>query len=114
MRTILCGSNNKKKLRELTSILRRVSDISISTPDDLGISLDIAETGSSFRENAVLKAEAFMHASQLVTVADDSGLVVDALGGAPGIYSARYAGEGATDDDRNALVIRQLHGIPVS
>jgi XTP/dITP diphosphohydrolase len=109
---VLCASNNHKKLRELTSILQRVSDVSVVTPTDLGIALDVEETGSSFAANATLKAEAFHRASGMIAVADDSGLVVDALHGAPGIYSARYGGPGRSDDERNALVLAELRDVP--
>lgn len=82
------------------------------TPIDLGIELEVEETGSSFTENAELKAEAFFGATGMTTVADDSGLVVDALHGAPGIYSARYGGPGSTDADRNELVLGEMRHIP--
>lgn len=74
--------------------------------------MEVDETGSSFAENARLKAEAFLAASGILTVSDDSGLVVDALHGAPGIYSARYGGAGLSDDDRNALVLAELREVP--
>ena len=80
----------------------------MATPTDLGLELEIEETGSSFAENATLKAEAFYRASGMISVADDSGLVVDALHGAPGIYSARYGGPGHSDEERNALVLTEL------
>ena len=109
---VLCASNNRKKVRELTSILQRVSGAVVVTPADLGIRLEVEEIGSSFAENATLKAETFLRASGELTVADDSGLVVDALRGAPGVYSARYGGAGRSDDDRNELVLANLHDVP--
>ncbi len=82
------------------------------TPAELEIDLEVDETGATFAENATLKAEAFLKASGMLSVADDSGLVVDALHGAPGIYSARYGGPGRSDDDRNALVLEELRPVP--
>jgi XTP/dITP diphosphohydrolase len=79
---------------------------------DLGIDLEVEETGITFAENAVLKAEAFLEAGGILSVADDSGLVVDALQGAPGIYSARYGGPDRTDDDRNRLVLEEMQAVP--
>ena len=79
---------------------------------DLGLELEVEETGTTFVENAVLKAEACLGATGLLSVSDDSGLVVDALGGAPGIYSARYGGAGRTDADRNELVLDELRSVP--
>jgi XTP/dITP diphosphohydrolase len=99
-------------VQELTSILQRVSDVSVVTPTDLDLVLEVEETGSSFAENAVLKAEAFHRASGMIAVADDSGLVVDALHGAPGIYSARYGGPGRSDDERNSLILAELRDVP--
>jgi XTP/dITP diphosphohydrolase len=109
---VLCASNNRKKLRELTSILQRLPGVTVLTPMDLDLELEVEETGSTFAENAALKAEAFACATGILAVSDDSGLVVDALGGAPGIYSARYGGPGHTDQDRNDLVLRELREVP--
>ena len=81
------------------------------TPADLGISLDVDETGVTYEENAALKAVAFAQASGLPSLADDSGLEVDALSGAPGVRSARYAGTGS-DDDNVDLLLRNLEAIP--
>jgi XTP/dITP diphosphohydrolase len=79
---------------------------------ELGIDLAVEETGMTFAENAVLKADAFLGAGGDLSVADDSGLVVDALDGAPGIYSSRYGGPGRTDDDRNRLVLEEMQAVP--
>lgn len=84
------------------------------SPDELGLRLEVPETGLSFAENALLKAQAFSRAAQMPTIADDSGLAIDALGGAPGVYSARYGGPGLTDADRSRLVLDQLMGIPAT
>ena len=81
------------------------------TPSDLGISLDVEETGDTYEENAAIKARAFASASGLLTLADDSGLEVDALGGAPGVRSARYSTTGS-DDDNVDLLLNNLCGVP--
>lgn len=84
------------------------------SPNELGLRLEVPETGTSFAENALLKARAFSQEAQMSTIADDSGLAIDALGGAPGVYSARYGGSGLTDADRSRLVLDQLKGIPAT
>lgn len=86
--------------------------LELVTLDDAGIRLDIAETGSTFLENAALKANAYAAMSGLTTLADDSGLEVDALGGEPGVYSKRYAGENKTDAERNEYLLNKLRGVP--
>ena len=80
--------------------------------DDVGVGEDVEATGATFQENAVLKSTAYCLLSGLLTLADDSGLEVDALAGEPGVHSARYAGEGATDGDRIALLLRNLRERP--
>jgi XTP/dITP diphosphohydrolase len=110
---VLCASNNRKKVEELRSILGGLTGARVLTPRELDIELEVEETGSTFAENAIIKADAFARvAGTCIVVADDSGLVVDALGGEPGIYSARYAGPGASDEDRSALVLARLEGVP--
>lgn len=90
---IVCAAtNNAGKLKELRRILTRCGH-EVKSLRELGVTLDPEETGTTFAENAKIKAEAFCKATGLPTVADDSGLCVDALNGAPGVYSARYAGE---------------------
>ena len=79
---------------------------------ELSCPLDVEETGDSFAANALLKATAIARYTELPCVADDSGIVVDYLNGEPGIYSARYGGEGITDSDRNALLLANLEGVP--
>ena len=94
---IVCAaSNNAGKLKELRRILERMGH-EVKSLRELGIDLDPEETGTTFAENARIKAEAFCKASGLPTVADDSGLCTDALNGAPGVYSARYAGHHGDD-----------------
>jgi XTP/dITP diphosphohydrolase len=105
---VLVASNNPHKLAEFRGMLE---PFKVLAPVDVGVELDVAETGSTFAENARLKAEAFCRATGLLTLADDSGLVVDALGGEPGVYSARYGGT-RSDRDRLALVLERLGAVP--
>jgi XTP/dITP diphosphohydrolase len=107
---VLVATNNRGKVRELAEIFADLKD-GLLLPADLGITLDVAETGQTYAENARLKAMAFARASGLISMGDDSGLEVDALAGAPGLHSARYAGLGATDAARRAKLIRELRDI---
>jgi XTP/dITP diphosphohydrolase len=111
MLRLLLATNNPGKLHELVPLFSDVP-LHIVTPHTLGLHLEVEESGTTYAENARLKAAAFAHASGLLTLADDSGLEVDALGGAPGVYSARYAGEGASDADRRAKLIDVLRQVP--
>jgi XTP/dITP diphosphohydrolase len=111
MTRLLIATNNRGKLQELLPLLGDLP-LQLVTPHDLGLCLTVEETGTSYAENARLKAEACAQASGLLTLADDSGLEVDALGGAPGVYSARYAGENATDAERRAQLLRALREVP--
>ncbi len=109
---VLLASNNAHKLTEVRAILA-AAEIEVVSPADAAIALDVAEDGDTFEENAAAKADAFGKRSGLAVLADDSGLEVAALGGQPGVRSARYAGPGATDTDRVALLLRELDGVPV-
>ncbi len=112
MRTFIIASNNERKAAELDRILNPLG-IKAMTAKQLGVDLgDVEETGNTFAENAYIKAEAAYKKTSMPAIADDSGLVVDALGGAPGVYSARYAGDGATDADRINKLLRNLDGVP--
>jgi XTP/dITP diphosphohydrolase len=109
---ILLGSNNEGKLNEIRALLKGYT-IELLTPISLGIKLDVKEDGMTYAENAARKAKAFAHSSGLVTLADDSGLEVDVLDGAPGLYSARFSTKpGATDVDRRAYILQRLQGKP--
>jgi XTP/dITP diphosphohydrolase len=110
---VLLASNNQSKLKELRAISSSLG-IQVQSPAELGIELEVPETGSSFAENAVLKSRAFQQKAGGVVLADDSGLVVDALGGEPGIFSARYGGPQLDDARRNALVLDRLRGVPTA
>ena len=109
MPKLLIATRNKGKMRELRQLLGGVPH-EIASLDDLGIADEIEETGATFEENAALKAEGYSQLSGLLTLADDSGLEVDALGGAPGVRSARYAGADASDADRVSLLLKNLEG----
>lgn len=111
MKTILLASNNSGKLRELQALLGDLG-VEILTPAMIGLALDVAETGDTYAANATLKAVAFGERSGLLTLADDSGIEVDALKGAPGVYAARYAGPGASDADRRAKMLGALQAVP--
>lgn len=112
---ILLATRNKNKAREVARILSeyadRLGEIELVTLDEVGITEDVEENGSTFEENAMIKAKAGA-VSGLVTLADDSGIEVDALCGAPGIYSARFAGGHGDDAANNALLLEKLEGVP--
>lgn len=102
------ASNNRKKIEELERILSPLN-IYAKTAEQLGKeSIEVEETGTTFAENAELKAKAMCEHTGMPAIADDSGLVVDALGGAPGVLSARYAGEGATDAEKINKLLTEL------
>ncbi len=102
------ASHNRGKLREMQDILEPLG-IRVVLQSDLGLDLEPEETGETFAENALIKAKAVMEASGLPAIADDSGLCVDWLGGAPGVYSARYGGL-STDPERCALLLQNMRG----
>jgi len=109
--TLLIATNNRGKLREYRSLLRGIP-FDIVTLADRGITSEVAEIGKSFEENATLKATTFAAISGLLSLADDSGLEVDALGGGPGSLSHRYAGENASDADRISFLLSRLKAAP--
>ena len=106
---IVLASNNTGKIREIQALLAGL-DVEI-LPQSAFIQQDAEETGTTFLENALIKARFAASVSGLPAVADDSGLEVDALGGAPGVYSARYAGEGAGDAANNEKLLREMAGV---
>jgi XTP/dITP diphosphohydrolase len=108
---LLLASQNSGKLAEMRELVAGLP-FRVLTPADLGIRDAPEETGKSFIENAILKARHYSRRSGRLTVADDSGLSVDALDGGPGLYSSRFGGEGATDADRNRLLLEKLAGVP--
>ena len=111
MPTLLIATTNQNKLREYAAIFAGLP-LELRSLRDVGIADDVEETGATFAENAVLKAEFYAAHSGLSALADDSGLEVHALGGEPGVFSARYAGPNATDADRVALLLKKLEGVP--
>ncbi|MCH8109936.1 MAG: XTP/dITP diphosphatase [Chloroflexi bacterium] len=111
MEKLLVATRNAGKLKELTALLADVPFELVSLID-VGIDEDVEETGSTMEENATLKATTYARLSGMPTLADDSGLEVEALGGEPGVFSARYAGEGASDAQRIDFLHKKLQGIP--
>lgn len=103
------ATHNPGKLAEMGAILSGLG-VEVVSPADLGITVDVEETGSTFAENAMLKAKAICAAAGLPAIADDSGLCVDALNGGPGVYSARYGGEGLDDKGRYMLLLNSMRG----
>ena len=103
------ASHNPGKIREMSAILSQFG-VEVVTPKELGITVDVEETGTTFAENAMLKAKAICKESGLPAIADDSGLCVDALNGGPGVYSARYGGEGMDDVQRYQLLLANMRG----
>ena len=106
------ATQNPKKLTEMSAILSDLG-VEVVSEADLGVKIEVEETGETFAENSLLKARAVMEATKLPAIADDSGLCVDALNGGPGVYSARYAmmaGEGSGDAANNALLLRRMKG----
>ncbi len=108
---IVVATHSAHKLRELRQLLHPAVAELVSL-DDVGIDHDVEEHGQSFAANASLKARAYARASGLPTLADDSGLEVEALGGGPGVRTRRYAGEDATDEDNNIKLLDALRGLP--
>jgi XTP/dITP diphosphohydrolase len=111
MSDLLLASQNPGKLNEMRLLVEGLP-FRVVGPRDIGIHDAPDETGQSFLENATIKALAYARLSGRLTVADDSGLSVDALDGAPGLYSSRFGGEGASDRDRNLLLLEKLRGQP--
>ena len=112
MNKLLIATNNKGKIKELQDLLRDI-DVELVTPSQINLELDVVEDGKTYAENATKKAVAFAKASNLISLADDSGLEVDTLDGAPGLYSARYSPKpNATDKDRRSYLLQNLQDRP--
>lgn len=107
---VILASKNQHKLTELSTILSQLG-FEIALESEYGLDIDVEETGTTFEENSFLKADAVMKASGLPVLADDSGLMVDALDGAPGVYSARY-GHKASDKERTAYLLENMKEVP--
>lgn len=112
MKNIIVATANKGKIKEIKQILKDLP-FNVVSMADVGIDIDIEETGSSFEENALIKARAVSELTGEITMADDSGLEVDYLDGAPGIYSSRFAGENATDEQRVQKLLNLLENVPL-
>lgn len=108
---VLVATGNSGKARELAEILAEVP-VRLTTLPEEGITIDVEETGATFEENALIKARAYCRMSGLPTLADDSGLEVDALNGEPGVRSKRYAGDDASDEQRVRYLLSKLEGVP--
>ena len=113
MRTLLLATTNEHKLAEFRTIFRDLPFTLLSLRD-IHIDMDVEETGTTFAENAILKAQAYAQAANMLALADDSGIEIDALGGAPGVYSARFAGREASYEDRFRLIYERLQDVPPS
>ena len=103
------ATHNPGKIQEMQAILSQLG-VEVVSPAELGVDVDVEETGETFAENAMLKAKAICAAAGLPAIADDSGLCVDALNGGPGVYSARYGGEGLDDVGRTRLLLQNMRG----
>ena len=109
--TLLIATNNAHKVAEFRRLFAD-ADADLVTPHEAGVALEVPETGATFAENARIKARAFRDATGLPSLADDSGVAVDALGGRPGVRSARYGGEGLDDAGRVRLLLSEMAGVP--
>ena len=105
------ASHNPGKIKEMSAILAQFG-VEVVSPGDLGITVEVEETGTTFAENALIKAETICKASGLPTIADDSGLCVEALNGAPGVYSARYCGRHGDDEANNDKLLDAMQAVP--
>ena len=111
-RRLLVATRSRHKLRELRELLDLPPDVELVSPDDVGVDGEPEETGQTFETNARIKARYYARLSGLPTLADDSGLEVDALGGGPGVRTRRYAGPTASDEENNEKLLRELAGLP--
>ena len=111
-RRLLIATRSRHKLRELRQLLDLPAGVTLVSPDDVGIPDEPEETGETFETNARLKARFYARRSGLPTLADNSGIEVEALGGGPGVRTRRYAGPDATDEANNAKLLRELAGLP--
>lgn len=110
---LVVATNNQGKVKEFKQLLEPLGFEPVSLKEE-GIVIDVAEDGETFAENAHIKAQAVYEICKCPVLADDSGLEIEFLGGAPGIYSARYAGEDATDADRCSKILSELEGVDIS
>lgn len=111
MKTLLVATHNKGKVAELAEMMQDLS-VNWLSLDEAGVTMDVDETGQTFRANAELKATTYAAVTHFLTLADDSGLEVDALGGEPGVYTARFGGPGLTPKERYELLLAKLADVP--
>lgn len=112
MEKVILASQNKGKIKEIEAILSKYG-MNVVARDEAGLpTFEVEETGETFEENSYIKAKAILDIANCPTIADDSGLMVDALGGGPGVYSARYAGENCSFDDNNRKLLEALKDVP--
>lgn len=111
MEKLVFATKNKGKMKEIREIMADL-DYEILSMEEAGVDIEIVEDGTTFEENAIIKAKAVMEACGCITLADDSGLCIDYLGGEPGIYSARYMGEKTSYTIKNQILLDRLHGVP--
>src|SRR5438552_17422870 len=112
MRTLLLATSNLHKLEEFRALFTEMP-LRLLSLRDLQLAMDVEETGTTFAENAEIKARTYAQASNILTLADDAGLKIDALGGAPGVQSARYLGGETSYEERFRVILEQLKGFPV-
>ena len=112
MHTVLLATSNLHKLEEFRAIFSDMP-LRLLSLSDIQLAVDVEETGITFAENAELKASAYAQMSHMLTLADDSGLEIDALRGAPGVYSARYLGRDTSYEERFRVILKQLQGLPL-
>ena len=111
METIIFATKNKGKIKEINAILADM-DVNVISMEDAGITIDVVEDGTTFEENSMKKAVQIMEVSGKITLADDSGLEIDAMDKAPGVYSARFMGEDTPYPERFKAILEKLEGIP--
>ncbi|MBN2796645.1 MAG: XTP/dITP diphosphatase [Clostridia bacterium] len=111
MNKVVLASNNSHKLKEIQQILKDF-DYELISMKEAGLDLEVEENGLTFEENSLIKAKAVSEALNVITIADDSGLMVEALKGEPGVYSARYAGEPSNTEHNNQKLLRELKDVP--
>lgn len=110
-RKLLIATHNEGKVLELVELLADL-DVELLRLDDVGIDWEVAETGATFEANACQKAQAYAAAARLLTLADDSGLEVDALNGQPGVHTSRFGGQGLNSEQRYRLLLEKMQGVP--
>ena len=108
---ILIATRNKGKIKEIRELLDKKFEI--FSLDDFAIKHEVEETGTTFKENAIKKAKEYGEIANIITISDDSGLAVDILDGEPGVYSARYGGEGLTDEERTDLLLSKVKNFEI-